>query len=304
MNEVGRTVGFPAPRREYMLLARGREVRLGRRTLVMGVINCTPDSFSDGGKHLSPADSIGRLEEMVKVGADWVDVGGESSRPGSLPVPAEEEWSRIRPVLEEARRSGCPLPISVDTMKAEVAERALELGVSILNDISGLRFNPEIGTLAAESGAALVLMQMKGMPRTMQTDPTYQDLIAEVSESLHGSTRSAVEAGVAEASILCDPGIGFGKSVGHNLELIRRLPDLASVGFPLLVGASRKSFLGKILDVEVDQRLEGSLSAHVAAVIGGAHVVRTHDVRATARAVAVADAIRDGVAFTSDASSV
>lgn len=271
---------------------------------MLGILNCTPDSFSDGGRYDSPSRAARRLEEIVKEGADWVDVGGESTRPGAAPVPADEEWRRIRPVLEEARRSGLSLPLSVDTTKAEVAERALDLGAALINDVSSLRFDPGIADLAAARKAGLILMHMRGEPRTMQIDPRYDDLLGEVSGFLAEAAQRATRRGVAREQILCDPGIGFGKTVEHNLELIRALPRLAELGYPLVVGASRKAFLGKILDREVGERLEGSLSAHVAAALAGADVVRAHDVAATVRAVRVADAIRAGAAFPGTARSV
>lgn len=280
---------FPA-RPHRTLRARAHTLSLGERTVVMAILNCTPDSFSDGGRHEAPTRALERLEQFVDEGADWVDVGGESTRPNAPPVPWEEEWQRIAPVLEQAAR-GYPLPISVDTTKSEVAERALDLGASILNDVSGLRFDPRLADLAAESGAALILMHMRGNPRTMQISPEYHDVTEDVASFLERSIAQAQARGVTDEQIVIDPGIGFGKTAEHNFRLLAELPHLSRSGRPILVGASRKSFLGKSLGLEVDQRREGSLAAHVAAVLGGAHIVRAHDVRETVRAVRIADEI-------------
>lgn len=283
---------FPAPRARFVFEAGPFRLELGRQTRIMGVLNCTPDSFSDGGVHLAADAAARRLDEIAEQGADLCDIGGESSRPGAAPVPAEEEWRRIEPALREAARRAYPLPISVDTTKAEVARRALEAGAVIINDISGLRFEPGLAGLAARTRAGLILMHMKGEPRTMQREPEYGDVTEEVRAFLEGAAGLARERGVNPSGILLDPGIGFGKTAEHNLELIRRLPELAALGFPLLLGASRKSFIGKILDLPVDQRVEGSIAAHVAAVLAGVQVVRVHDVASTVKAVRLADAVR------------
>jgi dihydropteroate synthase len=288
---------FPALRAEFDLSAGPFHIALGRRTLVMGVLNCTPDSFSDGGRYLTPEAAVRRLVEIEEEGADLCDIGGESTRPGAEPVTIEEEWNRIKTPLCEARRRGYPLPLSVDTTKAEVARRALDEGAVMINDVSGLQSDPSLAGLAARYSASLVLMHMKGEPRTMQQDPIYADCTAEVTAFLHGASLTAEERGVDRQSIIIDPGIGFGKTVDHNLELIRRLPELAALGFPVLIGASRKSFIGRILDLPVEQRLEGSLAAHVAAALAGAHAVRVHDVAATVRALRVVDAIRGAEAI-------
>lgn len=283
---------FPAPRPRFVLRAAGRSIFLGERTLVTGVLNCTPDSFSDGGRYLEAADAARRLAEIEDEGADWCDVGGESSRPGAEPVAVEEEWRRIAPALREARKSHPRLVLSVDTTKAEIARRALEEGASIINDISGLRFDPEMAQVVARHEAGLVLMHMRGDPRTMQQDPVYDDVTAEVAAFLSAAAAEAERRGVKRGQILIDPGIGFGKTVEHNLTLLRRLPDLAAAGYPIVIGASRKSFIGKVLGLEVRDRLEGSLAAHVIAALAGAHLVRAHDVQATVRAVRLADAVR------------
>ncbi len=286
---------FPAPRSRHLLRAGSLAIPLGETTLVMGILNCTPDSFSDGGLFAAREAAIRRLHEIEEEGADWIDVGGESTRPGAENVSADEEWRRVGPVLEEARRSGVALPISIDTTKAEVARRAFEAGVVLLNDVSALRSDPALGALAARHRAGVVLMHRRGDPKTMQEDPRYEDVTREVGEFLGDAARRAEGYGIDPDRILVDPGIGFGKTAAHNLELLRRLPELAACGHPILIGASRKSFLGRVLNLPVDSRLEASLAAHVAAALAGAHVIRAHDVRATVRAVRVADAIRRGL---------
>jgi len=283
---------FPAPRSRFELELAGRTVSLGERTLVMGVLNCTPDSFSDGGLYLSPDEVARRLAEIEEEGADWCDIGGESSRPGAEPVTADEEWRRVAPAFAAATRLGSRLLLSIDTTKAEVARRALEEGAAVINDISGLRFDPALADLAARGKAGLVLMHMRGDPRTMQQDPRYDDVVAEIKRELASAADEAGRRGVRREQILLDPGLGFGKTVEHNLTVIRHLPALAAAGHPLLIGASRKSFIGRVLGGEVCDRLEGSLAVHVAAALAGAHVVRAHDVRATVRAVRMADAVR------------
>jgi dihydropteroate synthase len=275
------------------LQAGSRSWTLGVRTVLFGIVNCTPDSFSDGGLYTEEGAIARRLWQVAEEGADFVDVGGESTRPGSRPVDVEEEWRRIVPALRAARRDGYPLPVSVDTMKEEVARRALDEGALVINDVSGLAASPGIAALAASTGAGLILMHMKGRPRTMQADPRYDDLLGEVRAALEGSARRALDAGVGERSILVDPGIGFGKTLEHNLELLRHVARFAGLGAGVLIGASRKSFLGKLLgDLPVEERLEASLASFAAAVLAGAHALRVHDVRAALRAVRVADALR------------
>jgi dihydropteroate synthase len=231
------------------------------------------------------------LEQVLAEGADWVDIGGESTRPGAEPVSAEEEWRRIEPLFREARRQGFPLPLSVDTMKAGVAARALDQGAALVNDVSGLRFDQEMGPVVARAGAGLIVMHMQGEPRTMQRRPAYADVVREVRAALQDSLTLAEESGIPRERICVDPGIGFGKTDAHNFALLRGLTDLARLEQPILVGVSRKSFLGRLLELDVAQRLEGSLAANVAAVLAGAHIVRVHDVQATVRAVRVADAL-------------
>lgn len=282
------------PAREKTIFRAGPHVwELGRRTLIMGVLNCTPDSFSDGGRWTAEEAITRRLVEIAEEGADVIDIGGESTRPGAEPVDAEEEWRRILPAFRAARREKLAAALSVDTTKLEVARRALAEGAHILNDISGLRTGLDMAAMAAECGAAMVIMHMKGEPRTMQADPRYDDLLGEIRDFLRRGTESARAVGLPAERILVDPGIGFGKTVEHNLELLRNASRFHGLGAGVLIATSRKSFIGKLLgDLPPDDRLEGSLATFVAATLAGAHAVRVHDVRAAARAVRIADAIR------------
>jgi dihydropteroate synthase len=263
---------------------------LDRRTHLLGVLNVTPDSFSDGGAFLDPGAAAEHALRMAADGADCIDIGGESTRPGAPPVSAEEEWARIGPVLK--RLLGCcPVPISVDTTKAAVAARALDAGVAIVNDVSALRFDPALAGLVAEAGAGLVLMHMQGTPRTMQERPSYGDVVAEVRAFLAERLQVAIGAGIPPEAVLLDPGIGFGKAVEHNLTLLRRLPELGTLGRPLLVGPSRKAFIGAVLGTAVTDRLEGTAAALALAIAGGATLVRVHDVKAMGRVARMCDAI-------------
>ena len=259
------------------------------RPSVMGVLNVTPDSFSDGGVHFRSGDAVAAGRRMVADGAALVDVGGESTRPGAEPVLAEEELRRIVPVLEGL----AGLPVSIDTAKAEVARVALELGAVLVNDVTALRADPELAGVVADSGAYLCLVHMQGEPRTMQADPRYDDVVAEVGAFLEERLRFAVDAGVEEARICLDPGIGFGKTVEHNLELLRRLGAIAALGRPVLVGISRKSTLGRLLG-DPDARTgstAASVSAAVLAFERGASILRVHDVREHVEALVVAAAL-------------
>lgn len=266
---------------------RGGELPLDR-PLVMGVLNVTPDSFSDGGRHLDPDDAVRRARRMVEEGADLVDVGGESTRPGAEPVPAERQWERIGPVLE--RLADLPAPVSVDTTDAEVAERALDAGAAVLNDVSGLRFAPRLADLAARTGAGLVLMHMRGDPRTMQEDTAYADLVGEVRSFLAGALEAATGRGCDPDQVVLDPGVGFGKSSRGSLQLVARAGDFGVGGRPVMVGPSRKSFIGDTLGLPVDERVEGTVAACVLALVRGARVFRVHDVRAVRRGLDLAAA--------------
>jgi dihydropteroate synthase len=255
----------------------------------MGVVNVTPDSFSDGGRFFAHEDAIAQGRKLAADGADLVDVGGESTRPGSDPVPAEEERRRVLPVVEALADDG--IPVSVDTTKAAVAGPALEAGASVVNDVSALRFDPELAGLTAEAGATCVLMHMLGEPRTMQDDPRYDDVVAEVKSFLEQRLSFAVEAGIPEDRVWLDPGIGFGKTAQHNLELLRRLDEIAAIGRPVVVGTSRKSFLGKITGRTEERRLAGTVATNVMALERGAQVFRVHDVAEVGDALRVACAL-------------
>jgi dihydropteroate synthase len=269
----------------------GGTMVLGRRSRVMGVLNVTPDSFSDGGRVRLPYEAVDAALRMEDDGADFVDVGGESTRPGAQPVTAEQEIRRVVPAIEAIRRSRATVRISVDTMKAEVALRALEAGADMINDVSALS-DPAMPALLRDRGAPAVVMHMRGMPGTMQSDTRYADLVGEVIARLRAVLARASEAGIRDDRILVDPGVGFGKSAAGNLELVRQLPALRGLGRPILVGASRKSFIGSVLDLPVEERLEGSLAVAAIALWQGAHVVRAHDVSATCRVARMVDAIK------------
>jgi dihydropteroate synthase len=271
-----------------------RVLHYGGRTLVMGVLNVTPDSFSDGGQFCDQERAVSRAEEMLAEGADILDVGGESTRPGGAPVSAEEEIRRVIPVIE-ALAGNISAPISVDTTKARVARAALEAGAEIVNDISGLRFDPALADEAARAGAGLVLMHSRGGRETMHALRPVPDIWAEVTEGLRRQLAEAERRGVGRAQLALDPGIGFGKSQEQNLELVARLDRLGREfpGFPILVGTSRKSFIGRLLGgAPAEERLQGTMATVTAAVLRGAHIVRVHDVRATVETVRVADALR------------
>jgi dihydropteroate synthase len=270
--------------------ARGKTFELGQRTWLVGVVNVTPDSFFNGGLYFEPARAIERALALATEGADIIDIGGESSRPGSNPIPAKEEKKRILPVVEVLKQKNDVL-ISVDTTKAEVAEAALAAGADIINDISAGRFDPRMLPVAARSGAGLILMHMKGTPRTMQIAPHYDDVLGEVKAFLRERLEAAEACGVPRESVLLDPGIGFGKKLEHNLVLLNNLGALADLERPLLVGISRKSFIGKILKLEAPDRLEGTIAAAVVSILHGASLLRVHDLQAVKRAVAVAEAI-------------
>jgi dihydropteroate synthase len=256
----------------------------------MGIVNVTPDSFSDGGAHPDAAAAIAHGLRLVAEGADLLDVGGESTRPGAAPVPADEELRRVLPVVRAlAERAGAP--VSIDTTKAGVARAALDAGATIVNDVSGLRFDPALGGVVARAGAGLIVMHMQGDPRTMQQAPRYDALLAEVIAELEAALVRAATAGVDPEKVVVDPGIGFGKTLEHNLELIDRLGELCALGRPVLVGPSRKSFIGRVLDLPPAERLEGTIAACCLAADRGAHLVRVHDVGPVRRALRVADAI-------------
>ena len=277
-----------------ILATRHRRIDFTCHTVVMGVVNVTPDSFYDGGKRFDIARAVADAFVMIDSGAEILDIGGESTRPGAQPVPLDEELRRVLPVIRELRK-GSDVPISIDTYKEAVARAALDAGADIVNDISALRFDPAMAALVAREGVPLILMHMQGVPRTMQREPHYRDVVGEVRDFLAERVRSANQAGIAQEQIIIDPGIGFGKTLAHNLALLKNLQSLKSLGEPLLIGASRKAFIGKILNAAApEERLEGSLAAAVASALSGANILRVHDVSETVRALRVADAIRLG----------
>jgi len=276
-----------------LLHLKNRDIDLEEKVLVMGVLNLTPDSFYDGGRYTGEAQALRRVEEMIGEGADIIDVGGESVRPGAEPINLDEELSRVIPVIEKIRRL-FPVTISIDTYKAEVARQAIEEGAEMVNDISGLRFDPDLRKIVAGYGVPLILMHIKGTPKNMQDNPRYHSLMEEIISYLRKSIKLAEESEVDPARIIVDPGIGFGKTTAHNLEILRRLEELKSLGKPILVGLSRKSFIGNVLGLPQEERLEGGLAATSMAVSGGARIVRTHDVKPTRRAVDMVQAILRG----------
>jgi dihydropteroate synthase len=257
---------------------------------IMGVVNVTPDSFSDGGAFDDDLSAIAHGRRLISEGAAIVDVGGESTRPGAAPVPAAEELERVLPVVEGIAGLGLPAQISIDTMKLEVAEAALDAGASYVNDVTAFRHEPELAGLVADRGVDCCLMHMLGQPRTMQDDPRYDDVVDDVKAFLEARMKAAVEAGVSEERIQLDPGIGFGKTLEHNLELLRRLGELAALGRPIVIGTSRKSFLGRLTGRDVTERVHATVATSVIAFERGARVFRVHDVAATADALAVAAA--------------
>ncbi|MGH9931155.1 MAG: dihydropteroate synthase [Pyrinomonadaceae bacterium] len=281
-------------------LAQGRTLPIGQRTLIMGILNVTPDSFSDGGEFFSPDKALARAEQLIAEGADIIDVGGESTRPGgAATVSAAEELERVLPVIKElAKRFS--VPISIDTTKAEVARAALDAGAAIVNDISALRFEPEIADEATKSGAGLVLMHSRGLAGALHGLPPVADIIEEVTSSLRRSIEIAEQRGVKHESIAIDPGIGFGKSQEQNIELIAKLDQLIAAfpNFPLLIGTSRKSFLGRILrdangnPAPPAERLHGTMASTTVAILKGAHIVRVHDVKAAVETTRVAEELR------------
>ncbi len=257
------------------------------RVLVMGILNVTPDSFFDGGCWLTPEKALRRAEQMVDEGADILDIGGESTRPGAKPIDPEEELERILPVVERIDRS-IPCLISIDTMHARVAQEALQAGAVMVNDVSAMRADPRMADVCAEGGAYVILMHMQGMPRTMQVSPAYEDVVDDVHAFLAKRCHEAMAAGVSRRKLIVDPGIGFGKKLEHNLDLINRLRELRDLGAPILVGVSRKSFLGRLLDLPVEDRLEGTIAANAVAIARGADIIRVHDVKEGRRTADVA----------------
>ncbi|MCW3054235.1 MAG: Dihydropteroate synthase [Chthonomonadales bacterium] len=286
----------PAGRRLRTLLD---AARAGRRTLIMGVLNVTPDSFSDGGRFFTPDAALLRAERMVAEGADILDIGGESTRPATFttgaPLDADEELRRILPILQALAERMPEIPISVDTYKASVARQAVEAGAAMINDISALRADPEMAATVAELGTPVCLMHLPGLPTALPTKPVYANVVQEVREHLRERADAALAAGIAPENIVLDPGIGFGKTVAHNLELLRRLRELTTPLYPLLLGTSRKSTIGKVLgDLPPEDRLEGTAATVALSIANGAAIVRVHDVKEMARVARMSDAIVRG----------
>ncbi|HEX4643408.1 MAG TPA: dihydropteroate synthase [Candidatus Acidoferrales bacterium] len=288
------------PRKRYRLQLPSRTLILGERTLIMGVLNITPDSFFDGGAYLDSGAAIARGLQIESDGADLLDVGGESTRPGAAPVSTEEELRRILPVIE-VLRGKLRIPISVDTRNADVAKAAVAAGAEIINDVSGLRADPRLGEVARKSRAALILMHMRGTPRTMQQGPFARDVVRDVLSGLRDSLARAKRAGISKTRIVLDPGIGFGKKHEQNFEILARLPAFARLGCPLAVGTSRKAFLGNAMAklgqpaAPPEERLLGTAATVTASILGGAHIVRVHDVAEMAGVARLADSLADCV---------
>ena len=256
----------------------------------MGILNITPDSFYKKSRITTAKTALKRADEMIRGGVDILDIGGESTRPGSDPISEEEELKRILPVVKAVIKE-FDLPVSVDTYKSKVAKAILEEGASIINDISALRFDPDMAETIASTGAGVVIMHITGKPKTMQKNPSYKNLMREITSYLAESIKQAVSSGIPEDRIIIDPGIGFGKSFSHNITILKKLKQFKILKKPILLGLSRKSFIGKILDLPPEDRLEGTLAASVIGIINGAQILRTHDVKETQRAIAVAEAV-------------
>jgi dihydropteroate synthase len=287
-----------APRRKkFRLELPSRTLLLGKRTLLMGVLNVTPDSFSDGGKFFDPQRAIEHALEMERAGADLLDIGGESTRPGSTGTPADTELARILPVLESLR-GVLQIPICVDTRKSQVAEAAVSAGAQVINDISSLRYDPRIAEVAQRRGVPLILMHMRGEPQTMQKKAFARDVMKDVTQGLRVAISQARRAGVRKSQIIVDPGIGFGKSFKQNYELLRKLPEIAKLGYPLMVGTSRKGFLGATLarngePAPAEERIWATAATVTASILGGAHIVRVHDVAEMVQVARTADCLLD-----------
>jgi dihydropteroate synthase len=283
-------------RRTRLMKAGPYELRFGERTLVMGIVNVSPDSFSEFGELFDFDTARERALEMAAAGVDIIDIGGESTRPGAEAVSLEEELRRTVPLIESLAPE-VKVPLSIDTYKEGVARRALDAGAVIVNDISGLRLDPALALLVAERKVPVCLTHMQGEPRTMQLDPTYDEVIRDIADELAAHAESAIESGIEEGMIMVDPGIGFGKTVGHNLEIIRRIEEFRSLGFPVVLGTSRKSFIGKVLGVKEDRRLIGTAATVAFAISRGVDVVRVHDVEEMVQVARMSDAMAQGIGY-------
>lgn len=268
-----------------------RTLPFSDKTYIMGILNVTPDSFSDGGSFFEKDAAIGHGLQMVSDGADIIDVGGESTRPGAMDVSVQEELDRVMPVIEGLVKK-IDKPVSIDTRKSDVARAAIKAGAVMINDVSGLNYDPALASIAAESGATIIIMHTKGNPRDMQRDPKYKNLIIEIKKALKKAATVAAHAGVSKERIVIDPGIGFGKTVEHNLRILAGLDEFKELGYPVCVGVSRKSFIGKVLNCpDPADRLAGTLAANVVAIMNGANILRVHDVKESRRAAILTDAI-------------
>lgn len=267
-------------------------LHLGNKTHIMGILNVTPDSFYDGKRHTMLHDAISHAHKMVEEGADIIDVGGESTRPGAYPLSVAEEIKRVIPVIKELSKQ-IRQPISIDTYKAKVAEKAIHAGASMINDIGGLLMDKKMAQVVAEAKVPIVIMHKKGTPMTMQKYPIRKNLLSEIVSYLRKSVSLAIDAGIEKDKIIIDPGIGFGKTLEHNLEILKRLREFKSMGLPLLVGTSRKRFIGTVLNVSIQESLYGTLATLAVAVMNGAHIVRVHDVREAVHVVTMCDAVRN-----------
>ena len=277
-------------KRDFKLSSKGHTLQLGKRTLIMGVLNVTPDSFYDGGRYGNLRKAVERALEMVEEGADIIDIGGESSRPGANSVEEKEELERVIPVIKKLS-SRIRVPVSIDTYKSGVAKKAIDAGASIVNDISALRMDEKMAKVIESSGVPVCLMHMQGTPRNMQRNPRYKDVVSEIFAFLRERIDFCEQAGIDIEKTIVDPGIGFGKTVLHNLEILKKLDQFKSLGRPIIIGVSRKSLIGKVLQLEPEERLEGSLASAIWCMTKGASILRVHDVRETKRAIKMVEAI-------------
>ncbi len=273
---------------------KGRTFNFGDKSYVMGILNITEDSFSDGGKYINPETALERALKMVEEGADILDIGAESTRPGAIPVSEEEELARVIPVVEKLSKI-VNVPISIDTYKSSVAKAALAAGADIINDITGLKGDGAMAEVVADRDAYVVIMHMQGTPQTMQSNPVYQNVVSDICADLKESLAIAEIEGIKHDKIIVDPGIGFGKTTQHNLEIIERLSEFKVMGYPILMGASRKSVIGSVLNLPVDQRVEGSLAIAAVSAMKGASIIRVHDVKETKRVLTMVDAIKNSI---------
>jgi len=277
---------------EFKLVCGDYQLDLGKRTYIMGILNVTEDSFFDGGLYNEPEKAVRRAFEMKEEEADIIDIGGESTRPGATPCTVEEELKRVIPIVKRLIKENIDLPISIDTYKSEVAKACLDEGAHIINDISALRFDSEMVKVVALYKVPVVLMHIQGTPQDMQQNPQYKCVVSEIISHLQQQIKFAIDSGIDKVKIIIDPGIGFGKTVDHNLEILRRLREFKSLGFPILIGTSRKSLIGKVLDLPVEERLEGTAATVAVSILNGANIIRVHDIKPMKRIAQMVDAIR------------